>query len=297
MPDEAEYGAEELVEEQVAAAEAAIDESELDYSQVLTDILTEEESEKLGDAMTRLDQARLYEMLIKHNLFAGVKANKDAVRIVQEEAKNFFMERLQILLGMKQEVQPITHAVVESPFNNAEVVALKDIAYKLTKGATAQEDEVSSNEEHIRPVHQQAPKQVGLRPIQQQAPKQAQPKNITVNKPQPKPAPKLKAKGPAAPASTVPELKKSPKEMTPQELLEFHRKQVAASGRQVRGTSSRSMPIPDADQKEMIFAKAQMQGGNDEGSAIAALLAASGKMRTGMSQADNDMDDDIDGRI
>jgi len=114
-------------------------EQEIEYD--LDDI--EEDVEKevsvIDNARIRLEQGRLYEMLIKHNLFEGVEAMPQAVSKVQSEIKEFIVERLEILLGMKAEKekkQNVQQVVLQSQFNELEVQALKMIASKVTKGAS-----------------------------------------------------------------------------------------------------------------------------------------------------------------
>jgi hypothetical protein len=98
---------------------------------------TEQELSIVDNARIRLEQGRLYEMLIKHDLFDGVDAMPQAVNKVQSEIKEFIVERLEILLGMKTEKQKVeVHHVKESQFNEVEVQALKMIARKVTKGAS-----------------------------------------------------------------------------------------------------------------------------------------------------------------
>ena len=74
---------------------------------VIEDLLQEEEISVVDNARIRLEQGRLYEMLIKHNLFEGVDAMPQAVAKVQTEIKEFIIERLEILLGMKSEKQKV----------------------------------------------------------------------------------------------------------------------------------------------------------------------------------------------
>jgi hypothetical protein len=117
------------------------------FEEEIEDTFNEEEpslkvSSTIDNARIRLEQGRLYEMLIKHDLFDGVDAMPEAVSKVQSEIKEFIVERLEILLGMRSEKQKeIHHVVKESQFNEIEVQALKMIARKVTKGAS---DSVSS---------------------------------------------------------------------------------------------------------------------------------------------------------
>ena len=99
--------------------------------------LEEEEQDIVGEAMIRLEQARLYDMLIKHNFFDGVEANKIALENVQNELKTYIVGRLQVLLGIAQDTTLEPQSMrIEMPFNRLEIQALKDLAYKLTKGAS-----------------------------------------------------------------------------------------------------------------------------------------------------------------
>jgi len=116
--------------------------------------LTEQEESLLGTAMIRLDQARLYEMLVKHDLFEGVSANQIALKAVQREIKTFIMDRLEILLGLKSEKSVKT----QSQFNDIEIQALKDLAFAATKGASRQQRETP------KPVSNQ-PAREGLKPL------------------------------------------------------------------------------------------------------------------------------------
>lgn len=102
--------------------------------------LDKRESNVVNESMVRLEQARLYDMLIKHDLFAGVKAHPKALRNVQNELKKYIVDRLEILLGIKQEPtqrESPKQLVVDSPFNDVEIEFLKALSYKGTKGASA----------------------------------------------------------------------------------------------------------------------------------------------------------------
>jgi len=90
----------------------------------------------MDNARIRLEQGRLYEMLIKHDLFDGVDALPQAISNVQKEMKNFIMERLEILLGMRAEKEPVQQVIYDSQFNDMEIKVLKMIASTATKGAS-----------------------------------------------------------------------------------------------------------------------------------------------------------------
>jgi hypothetical protein len=102
--------------------------------------LNSKETDIMQSAMVQLEQAKLYDMFLKHNLFEGVKANTVALKKVERELKEFILERMQILLGMKSEKQANTAPQsfrVELPFNEIEIDCLKDLAFKVTKGESA----------------------------------------------------------------------------------------------------------------------------------------------------------------
>lgn len=99
----------------------------------------------LNDANLRIEQGRLYQMIMNHSLFEGMDADERAVQNVQKEIRKFARERMEIMLGMRQE-QQVQSNVVSSPFNDLEVDILKKIASRATNGATetAEANEVAS---------------------------------------------------------------------------------------------------------------------------------------------------------
>jgi len=118
--------------------------------------LDKRESNVLNDATIRLEQARLYDMLIKHDLFQGVQANPQALNNVQNELKAYIVSRLEILLGIRQEIQETEEDdrqfIVDSPFNDIEIEFLKALSYKGTKGASAQGSAKQLSASEIRPL-------------------------------------------------------------------------------------------------------------------------------------------------
>lgn len=133
--------------------------------------LDERESTVLSDATIRLEQARLYDMLIKHDLFAGVKAHPAALRNVQNELKQYIVSRLEILLGIKQEKvqkEEKKQVIVESPFNDVEIEFLKALSYKGTKGASAQAKPKHLIANEIQSLSDKVQETSGLRPMARQ---------------------------------------------------------------------------------------------------------------------------------
>jgi hypothetical protein len=162
--------------------------------------LESNEEDILEEAIVRLEQARLYEMLIKHDIFEGVDGNPIALQNVQNELKSYIIDRLQILLGIKaDDLAPERYSErtvkVELPFNRLEIEALKDIANKLTKGASGdmQEREVIEAEEEMKPTQPQRLKSLGMSKPKQ-APSQAPSQAPRYEAPAAQPAPQRQVK-------------------------------------------------------------------------------------------------------
>lgn len=116
-------------------------EPEYDVAEVLEDFDPEEDfTEVLNDANLRIEQGRLYQMIMNHNLFEGMDADARAVKNVEREIRKFARERMEIMLGMRKETTQIEHLEIDFPFNELEVEVLKKIAFTATKGATANSD-------------------------------------------------------------------------------------------------------------------------------------------------------------
>jgi hypothetical protein len=97
----------------------------------------EDYSSILSDARLRLEQGRLYEMIMNHNIFEGTDADEKAVKHVQRQIRNFAREQMEIMLGMRQEIAKVEQISMENfPFNDLEIQALKALASAATQGAT-----------------------------------------------------------------------------------------------------------------------------------------------------------------
>lgn len=127
--------------------------------------LDNEEANVIYNARIRLEQAKLYELLINHNIFEGVVADPHAVHIVSNELKNYIVKRLEILMGLRQPV--IQQQAGMGHLNEVEVDFLKQLAYKGTMGRSST----------VEPTRVAAPVTGGLRPLAAPAPT-AKPKAI-----------------------------------------------------------------------------------------------------------------------
>jgi len=97
-------------------------------------VATEDEQTQfiLSEAIKRIEQAKLYETLLKHQLFGQGSARPEIISAVEKEIKQFILNRLEILLGLKQEKPPQASATsFASPFSSDQVEALTALADKL----------------------------------------------------------------------------------------------------------------------------------------------------------------------
>jgi hypothetical protein len=233
-----------------AVTEEQFEENEISFEEpdsFLNKLLSEEDTDVLNTAKVRLEQARLYEMVLEHDMFSGVNSDPRAIHKVQTEIKNFIMERLEILLGMRQEKQK-QQADSSTQFNDMEVAALKDLAFKLTKGATASAEPQATSA---------VPKQTGLKTLSQAMKTQniAPVKQRTATTPARKP------------------INKSIRDMTQDELLE--RSRQVKSGKKAMPVNQQPLPMPEDGLSYGGGAQAgQNAQGNDATSIIARALGA-----------------------
>jgi hypothetical protein len=121
----------------------------------------EDYSVVLSDARLRLEQGRLYEMIMNHSLFDGVDADGRAIKNVQNEIRSFAKERMEIMLGMRLEPsRNVDGLSVALPFNSLEVEVLRSLASTATQGATKSPDV----EQYVVPAVE-SPRRSGLSPI------------------------------------------------------------------------------------------------------------------------------------
>ncbi|MGH7241366.1 MAG: hypothetical protein ACREGB_03665, partial [Candidatus Saccharimonadales bacterium] len=89
---------------------------------------SEEQSFVLSEAIKRIEQAKLYETLLKHQLFAPGSARPEVIDVVSTELKVFILNRLETLLGMKPEP---TKTVATQTFSDVQITALKTLADRM----------------------------------------------------------------------------------------------------------------------------------------------------------------------
>jgi hypothetical protein len=105
------------------------------------EILEEEQAEVLTEAERRIEQANLYQALLKHDLFAPGSARPEIIDSVRREFKSFILSRLEVLLGIKPDTGKLLPAqeVTKNPFSEDEIKALRAIADRLTKKDQSQQ--------------------------------------------------------------------------------------------------------------------------------------------------------------
>ena len=235
----------------------------------------EDYSEVLSDARLRLEQGRLYEMVMNNNLFEGTEADDRAVKSVQRAIKKFAKEQMEVMLGMRQAVHAAM-PVISSPFNELEVTLLKSLAFKMSGGKTEEEQP----EKYIAPVA--TPKRTSIKPI-------AASKSIQKSQPLAKtPAAPLKRQAPVKPSpeellGLPPEpekpLEKPPSEMTLEEkaarMKRIHERQSALKAKPPQNI----LPQPTPDQEAMLATIRATEA--DSKGTVSAIMALLNAQKTG----------------
>lgn len=117
-----------------------IDDDEYEYEEIdevlFEEEQQEEEQEIVSEALKRIEQAKLYESLLKHNFFAAGSARPEIQNKVTSEIRGFILERLNVLLGMKSPIDPKVSRNIELPFSKEQLQALVAIADRLISKGT-----------------------------------------------------------------------------------------------------------------------------------------------------------------
>lgn len=267
----------------------AYEEAKEEYAQDSED--EEDFSTVLSDARLRLEQGRLYEMIMNHNLFEGADADEKAIRHVQKQIRNFAKEQMEIMLGMRQEaakVQPM--AASDFPFNDAEVQALKDLAYVATKGQTAKpEEQVFSGSPAAVVPRKTGLNTIAVKPTSRPAP-------IAPKPPQTKPLAKKAVAPVKRDAKTEAQIEQILREegitreeyerqynpnykpltkpinnMNEQEIKEWKRQDALKTHKQVKNPAA--IPMPTAEQEEMLHTqRAQAAASHPQMQSLMSLL-------------------------
>jgi hypothetical protein len=289
--EEAEQILQNIEEEEEEEKELDSNEQEEQYQESYDSEEDQEEDleadlQVLKDASLRLEQGNLYKMLLKHNLFEGVDADPRAITNVQRELRAFIRERLEILVGLKQDPKLAPKKVeVQLPFSDIEIQLLKEFLAKVT-GKVEQQSKAPS----LKPFKTEQPTVSKIKPVVGNS------KNVKVVTPQKaQPKPQVKAQQKQDLQKDEPRLQKPPSEMTPEELIEYNRI-VSNRQRGRKATSTQKLPMPDAQQiQTMYMNRIQTQSG---GNLINAILAKMNKGSVGLIEdVGGQYDDSNDSRI
>jgi hypothetical protein len=221
------------------------------------DIFDEEEEDTFGimnDANLRLEQGRLYQMVLQGDIFADTNADPKAIRNVQREIRKFVRERMETMLGIRQEQQAM-ETIISSPFNDLEVTVLKMLASKMSKGETEKEPTKVAAGPGLPPP---TPKKDGINSISGNLRPQTTPLKANPTKPLQKAQPKA-AKAPARSAIVGNEetlLKKPIAEMNPQELLAYEADAAIRRSQNKSALPTNLIPHPSPQQLEAMYTAA-----------------------------------------
>ncbi len=232
--------------------------------------LEEEEFDTLNEARLRLEQARLYEMFLQHNLFDGVAGHPQAISTVQQELKEYILERLEILLGIRSDNKKYQEPS-NSDLDTDQIGFLKQLANKgMQRGLSP----------IVKPQANTGLKSIGTKKkapiVNGYTPTPKQPaKKVQKQKQKKRPAPKTKAEFNSAideiAKQDIAENKnrKSVDQMTAQELLQYNKK-VSKKYTNPTATPVGGLAMPTSDQQNMMVE--DMVNNSQETNSLAALI-------------------------
>jgi len=227
---------------------------------------SEEEEEDftavLTDARLRLEQGKLYELIMNHDLFGGTDSDPKAVKNVQREIRRFARERMEVMLGMRPEGRAESPAQATLPFNSLEVEILKKLASKASGGAT----ETAKAEEYAEVIKE--PKKPTLNTITTAPRKPAPP--APARKLATAPAAPIKRKAKQPPAEHLPEEEEAPlerpaHEMDPAELLERNKRIAARQAARKAKIPKDRLPPATFEQEEFLATQQALAAGQSPG--------------------------------
>lgn len=285
------------------------DEYAYEPEQVIDDLLEASDDEDdyssvLSDARLRLEQGRLYEMIMNHDLFEGMDSDPAAVKHVQRQIRKFAKEQMEIMLGMRKETAKVETLQIDFPFNQLEVDILKKLAFTATKGQSERSDKFVPQITRTTEEVQVVPKKTTLNSIVSKKPVvQAKPQIVQQKAPV--------AKAPTRPLQTTaavpvkrkaltqsaqqilaeegisademdqtfePEYKPLSKpldQMTSDEILARNSDIDRRRHKTVKSTTSQ--PMPSYEQEQMLHQQRSMENSTGANSAVSLILGIMNK--------------------
>lgn len=220
--------------------------------EVLDEIIEEsddlDDSEFLTNARLRLEQGRLYEMFLKHNLFGDIDSDPKAISNVQKELKGFIQERLEVLLGLRPDPKLVRAQVERSlPFSSLEIDILKKVIGRISGGATEQPEArtpTSPKSDSLKTLS--PPRLASIKPVQE-----AVKKNTATRVSQP---PKASPERKAAPIETPSERPDKPfSEWTAEEKEERNKQLIIEQRSKKAPPTKRHVPMPSFEQQVLHY--------------------------------------------
>lgn len=105
------------------------DDDEFDVEDLLEESASDSDDDELMDVDLRLNLADHYRAITKNRFFTE---DTEAAQIVNDELRAFIRERLEVLLGLRQEEPKVPASTQQPPqFTDEEVAALKALAAKV----------------------------------------------------------------------------------------------------------------------------------------------------------------------
>lgn len=227
--------------------------------------------EVLKNANLRLEQGKLYQMLMKHNLFENVDADPKAVENVQRELRVFIRERLEVMVGLRQDPRLKKKEIPQESqvFSNEELSLLKEFAGRAIS---------KTQDPRPSPVSNNRPTPNAVTPVSSPVRRQ---------QPAPKPVSKAPQEGPG--------LQKPIKEMTPDELMAYNK---GVSERQAKSKAAvplNKLKMPDGQQVMTMYA--QRVNTDESQNLVAAIMNKMGRPLGVMETVSGPDEDSNDSRI
>ena len=234
--------------------------------------------EVLKNARLRLQQGRLYELLLSHNLFSEVDAEPRVVAKVEREVRSFIKERLEVLVGLKPDPKLAPVQPLGGLFSEEELLVLKEFVGKVSQKVSK-------------------PSQVGFTPPKPQAslkPASMPNSNVRVSPVKQK----SQQASPVQKQATKdePRLTKAPSSMTKEELLEHNR--IVAQRQASRKAAAPKKKIPMPDEAQILTHYSNRVNTDSTQSLVGLIMKNMGRTLSPIETVSNDYSDDSnDSRI
>lgn len=231
--------------------------------------------EVLKNARLRLQQGRLYELLLSHNLFSEVDAEPRVVAKVEREVRSFIKERLEVLVGLKPDPKLIPAQPLGGLFSEEELLVLKEFVGKVSQ-KVSKPAQVGFTPQKIQPTLKPASmpsSNVKVSPVKQKT--QQQPTSQKQKNQESKDEPRLT---------------KAPSQMTKEELLEHNR--IVAQRQASRKAAAPKKKIPMPDEAQILNHYSNRVNTDSTQSLVGLIMKNMGRTLSPIETVSNDYSDD-----